>query len=533
MLTDVLNWLHKTLGSDPQHWPEQWNQGIGSARDGFKLWAQTKGLTGIIAEPGLWLVVLAVSLLLLRVAFLSMRASRPARQSQSSSADTSPFMAPDSISRDDEVSDGIGRYLAFGSVLAGLLVIGAGGWAWTTELAGAVLAQGTVVVDSKVKKVQHPTGGVVGEINVKDGDTVKAGDILIRLDETVTRANLLTVTKQLDEIAVRKARLLAEQNGAGDVPWPVELLQRQDDPVLSNILQTERGLFENRRTARDGQRSQFKERVAQLTSEIDGMKGQITGKAAEVKLTQEELDRMIPLETARLVPASKMTGARRDVARLKGEHSQLLSSMAQAKQKIAETELQILQLNQDMRSEVSRDLRELQGKEAELIERKVTARDQLTRLDIRAPQAGKVLQLAVHTIGGVIAQGEPIMLIVPEDDPLVIEAKISPSDIDHVRTNQTAFVRFPAFNQRTTPEFNGYVTVLSADLTRDTTSGQPGPPYYLARIALTAEDQIKMGALKLVPGMPAEVHIETPSRTAMSYIVKPLVDQIALAFKER
>lgn len=485
-----------------------------------------------------WVIILALGLAIPVLAVRRRRELWTTRQAAlgggaDPSRSLSAFMQVAGMADEDEAPDHIGRYLATGTVMAGAMIVGLGGWATTTELSGAVLAQGTVVVDSKVKKVQHPTGGVVGEIRVKDGDLVKAGDILIKLDETVSHANLLSVTGQLDEMAVRKARLHAELNGAAAVKWPSELQHRQDEPNLQTNMQSEQTLFENRRTGREGQRSQLRERAAQLASEIDGLKGQITGKNSEIALAKAEINRLLPLEAQHYVPATKMNGSRRDLARIEGELSQLTSSMAQTKQKIAETGLQILQLDQDLHTEASKELRELQGKEADLIERKVTAQDQLGRIEIRAPQSGIVHQLNVHTIGGVIAPGEPVMMIVPEDDPLVIEAKIAPSDIDHVRPNQAAFIRFPAFNQRTTPEFSGHVTVLSADLTRDTNSAQPGPPYYLARITLAAEDMAKLGALRLVPGMPAEVHIETPKRTAMSYIVKPLTDQIALAFKEK
>lgn len=485
-----------------------------------------------------WVIILALGLAIPVLAVRRRRELWTTRQAAlgggaDPSRSLSAFMQVAGMADEDEAPDHIGRYLATGTVMAGAMIVGLGGWATTTELSGAVLAQGTVVVDSKVKKVQHPTGGVVGEIRVKDGDLVKAGDILIKLDETVSHANLLSVTGQLDEMAVRKARLHAELNGAAAVKWPSELQHRQDEPNLQTNMQSEQTLFENRRTGREGQRSQLRERAAQLASEIDGLKGQITGKNSEIALAKAEINRLLPLEAQHYVPATKMNGSRRDLARIEGELSQLTSSMAQTKQKIAETGLQVLQLDQDLHTEASKELRELQGKEADLIERKVTAQDQLGRIEIRAPQSGIVHQLNVHTIGGVIAPGEPVMMIVPEDDPLVIEAKIAPSDIDHVRPNQAAFIRFPAFNQRTTPEFSGHVTVLSADLTRDTNSAQPGPPYYLARITLAAEDMAKLGALRLVPGMPAEVHIETPKRTAMSYIVKPLTDQIALAFKEK
>jgi len=431
-----------------------------------------------------------------------------------------------------EERDGITAYLVVGTVLAVLLIGGLGGWAMVAELEGAVLASGTVVVDSKVKKVQHPTGGIVAEIRVKDGDKVNVGDLLMRLDETATQSNLNIITKQLDELQVREARLLAERDGLDSVAFVGSIGGRINDPEIARIVASERTLFDSRRRGLAGQKLQLGERLKQLKAEADGMTSQLDSKSIETGLMKKELDRLVTLEDANLVPATKMTSTRRDMARINAETAQLVSSVAQAKGKAAEVELQLLQADQDRLTEVMKDVRDVQGKEGELLERKIAAEDQLRRVEIRAPQSGTIHQLSVHTIGGVVSPAEPIMLIVPEGDPLVVEAKASPTDIDNVRTGQAAFVRFPAFNQRTTPEFFGKITTISADLTRDPLQPQ-GAPYYLLRITFADRELSKMGELKLLPGMPAEVHIETPKRTALSYLTKPLTDQIALAFRER
>lgn len=535
MSKNDLDWLRDHLGGDAAQWWQRTGTHIAMFHDQLRTWAGSQGLTGPLAEPWLWLATLLAMLLVWLLLSLPRKTSKANPSSASAPAlqGAQDFMAAGMAANDNQTTDGIWGYCFAGAAMAVLLVFGAGGWAATTELAGAVLASGTVVVDSKVKKVQHLTGGIVGDIRVKDGDVVKAGDVLIRLDDTVTRANLETVTKQLDELSVRNARLRAELAGASQVILPSDLSGRESDPVIANIMDSERGLFESRKAARKGQRSQLGERVAQLRAEIAGLEAQDKSKEYAITLTEQELSRLLPLEAVKLVPQTKMTETRRNLTMLKGEQFQFKSSVAQAKEKIAETELQIIQIDADMRSEDGKDLRELQGKLAEFIERKVAAEDQLKRIDIRAPQNGIVHQLSVHTVGGVIMQGEPVMLIVPEDDPLVIEARISPVDIDHVRLDQTAFVRFPAFSQRTTPELAGAVSLISADLTRDPAAGPQSPPYYLARIILSREQMAKLGGLKLVPGMPAEVHIETPRRTALSYLVKPLTDQVALAFKER
>jgi membrane fusion protein, type I secretion system len=430
-----------------------------------------------------------------------------------------------------DVGDGIRYYLVAGLAVVVLLVGGVGGWATTASLAGAVLAHGTVVVDSNVRKVQHPTGGVVGEIRVNDGDRVNAGDLLIRLDETVTRANLGIVIKQLDELAIRQARFAAERDGAETIVIPESLARRQEDPEVERIIAGERMFFDSRRAARAGQRAQLRERIIQLKDEIAGIEAQQQAKTHELALINKELEGLEKLWAKNLVSMSKYTATQREAARLAGECGQLVAQAAQARGKIAEIELQILQLDQDLRAEVMKDLREAQAKEAELNERRAVAEDQLKRIEIRAPQSGVVHQLAVHTVGGVVTPSELIMLIVPESDALVIEAKIAPQDIDHVHTGGSAHVRLPAFNQRTTPEFAGTVSRVAADVTKEQQTGQS---YYVARIALPDGGLTQLGDhLRLIPGMPAEVHIRTSDRTALSYLVKPLRDQFVKAFKEQ
>jgi HlyD family secretion protein len=344
----------------------------------------------------------------------------------------------------------------------------------------------------------------------------------------------MVITNQLDELVMRQARLSAERDAASSLATPPEFKIRLGEANIAQIVAGERLLFESRRTGRAGQKSQLRERIAQLNEEIGGLKAQGISKGDEIGLIRKELTELAPLEAKNLVPASKMTQMRREATRIDGERAQVTATLAQAKGKIAETELQIIQIDQDMRTEVMKDLRDAQGKVAELTERKVAAEDQLKRIEIRAPQDGIVHQMAVHTVGGVISPTEPVMLIVPKGDALVVEAKIAPQDIDHVKTGQTAFVRFPAFNQRTTPEFEGTVSRISADISKDggLAPGQAQAPFYVARITLDDEHG-KAGKLRLLPGMPAEVHFQTSERTALSYLVKPLRDQIAKAFNEQ
>jgi len=424
----------------------------------------------------------------------------------------------------------IRRHIFAGGVIVALLAGGLGGWAATAQIAGALIAPGSIVVDSNVKKVQHPTGGVVGELRVRDGDRVRAGDVLIRLDETVTHANLAIVTKGLTELYARKARLEAERDGGETVAVPKEFAGHLDDADVAEALASERKLFDLRRMARIGQKAQLRQRITQLQEEISGLGAQQDAKATETSLIEQELKGVRELWKKNLIPVDKLTALEREEARLEGERGQLLAGAAQAKGKIAETELQILQVDQELSSDVAKELRETDSKIGEYVERKVTALDQLKRTDIRAPQDGVVFQSTANTVGGVITASDTIMLIVPQTDALMVEVKVDPKDIDQVKLGQQVVLRFTAFNQRTTPELNGTVARVAADTTNDQRTGQS---YYLVRIAITTEEIDRLGAVKLTPGMPVEAFIQTGDRTLMSYLTKPLRDQLMRSFREK
>ena len=422
------------------------------------------------------------------------------------------------------------RHLLVAAVVVSILLVGVGGWGATAVISGAVVASGSLVVDSNVKKVQHLTGGIVGELRVRDGDRVRAGDIVVRLDETVTRANLAIVSKGLDELMARKARLESERDGADTIIFPAQLLAGADDPDRAAAMDSERKLFNLRKTARSGQKAQLRERIAQLQEEITGLTAQQNSKVKEIGFIERELAGVRELWKQNLVQLTRLTALEREATRLDGERGQLIAAAAQAKGKIAETSLQILQIDQDIASDVAKELREVDGKIGEFIERKVAAEDQLKRVDIRAPQDGTVFQLAVHTVGGVITAGDPIMLIVPEADNLSVEAKVNPQDIDQLQLNQKAILRFSAFNVRTTPEIEGIVTRISADTSSDQRTGQS---YYTIRIAMAADQLERLGDVKLLPGMPVEAFVQTGDRTMLSYLIKPLHDQFMRAFREK
>ena len=408
------------------------------------------------------------------------------------------------------------RHLLVGLGIAAFVVFGMGSWAATVEMAGAVVTQGSLVVESSVKKVQHLSGGIVKEIKVREGDHVRAGDILLRLDETQNKASNAIVSKNLDELIAQQARLEAERDGDDHIDFPPVLLERATDRKLGcrSYAVAEQKLFAVRREARAGKKAQLKERIAQLKEQIQGYVGQLDAKGREIELINKELTGVRELWKTNLTPFSRLTALERDATRIEGERSQLTGTIAEAKGKIAEIELQILQIEQDLRSEVGKDLAETRTKVSEFVERKIATEDQLKHIDIRAPQNGVVQQLGVHTIGGVVAAGETIMLIVPDSDTLAVEAKIAPRDIDQLFVGQSAHLRFSAFNQRTTPEIEGKLNLISADITQDQ---KTGASYYLIRITPNPSEYSRLGDAKLVPGMPVDVFVKTSERTMLSY----------------
>jgi HlyD family secretion protein len=416
--------------------------------------------------------------------------------------------------------------------LRALLVIGilAGGWMTLMPLASAVVVPGNLVVQSNVKTIQHPTGGVVAEIAVHNGMRVSAGDLLLRLDATQAQASLQMVSKQLNEVRVRIARLIAERDGLPRPAVPAELSARLDDGNVKTLLASEASLFRARSTARESQKDLLQSRVSQLGEEIGGLEAQVASKARQLELITGELSGVQDLFDKRLVPLNRLTTLQRESARIEGERGQLISAIAETKAKIGEAQLQIVRLDQDFRTDVVKELGEAQGKEAELTERGVAARDVLERIELRAPTSGVIHQLAAHTIGGVIRAGDAIMEVVPDADDLQIEARLQPNDIDQVRTGQQAYVRFSAFNQRVTPQLVGQVAYVSADTSRDQ---QTNAPYFTVRVMLPEDERRRLAGLQLVSGMPAEVFMQTGSRTMISYLLKPIVDQLQRAFVER
>lgn len=422
------------------------------------------------------------------------------------------------------------RNLIAGAAACVLLIGGLGGWASTTPLEGAVVVHGQLVVEGNVKQVQHRDGGIVSEIKVRDGDRVRAGDVMLRLDETVPRANLAIIEKQMVDLTAKRLRLEAEQTGAAALAAPESdpTLPEGKEEDLAQSLRAETALFEARRRMADGQKSSLAEEANQIRAGIKGLEAKLAATREQLGYIDEELTSVSSLISKNLVTMAKVSELRRTKSGLNGSIGQLENDIAQANVAIAQSEVKILQVDRDRQAEVETDMREVSANLAELAERRAAARDQLDRVVIRAPQDGIVDQLAVHTVGGVIAPGEKIALIVPDEDQLVVETRVRPADIDHVRVGQSARVRIDAFDHRESPELFGQVVTVSADVATDQMTRET---YYVARVFIPEEERTRLGR-PLVPGMPSEVFLNTGSRTALQYLLKPLTDQLSHAMRE-
>jgi HlyD family secretion protein len=416
--------------------------------------------------------------------------------------------------------------------LRALLVVGgvAGGWMTLVPLSGAVVVPGNLVVQSNVKTVQHPTGGVVAQIPVHNGMRVNAGDLLLRLDSTQAQASLRWSASNSTKCGRRARGWSPSATVCPSRRFRRKCRSRLDDNNVKTVLASEASLFRARMTARESQKELLKSKVSQLGEEIVGLEAQVASKAKQLELITGELTGVQELFDKRLVPIARLTALQREAARIEGERGQLISTIAETKTKVDEAKLQMVRLDQDVRTEVVKDLGEAQGKEAELSERSRRARDVLERIEMRAPTSGVIHQLNAHTIGGVIRAGDAVMEVVPDSDDLQIEARLQPNDIDQVRKGQQAFVRFSAFNQRVTPQLIGQVSYVSPDTTKDQ---QSGTSYFTVRIMLPEEERRRLAGLQLSSGMPAEVFMQTGSRTMLSYLLKPILDQFQRAFVER
>lgn len=423
----------------------------------------------------------------------------------------------------------IRRYVWRGMLFAVLLVGLVGGWMAFTTISGAVIASGAVKVLSEVKKVQPGVGGVVAGISVHNGQHVTAGDALVQLDDTVARANLNLIQKSLAELHARRSRLIAERDGRAAINFDPTDFANVPSSVAEDIRQSEARLFSLRKTTYDGRKAQLKEQIAQIEQEVAGNSRQIESNAVQQRFISEELEGTRELWEKKLVPLARVSSLEREAARLDGEKGRLQAAVAQLAGKSSELKLAILQVDKELFSDVALELRDVEAKIQQVEEQRVAAQEQLDMTVIHAPQDGVIHQLAITTVGGVVGTGDVLMLVVPVADRLVVDARLSPTDVDQVSAGAEALLRFPAFNQRTTPEITGKIDFVSADTTSDP---QSGLSFYTTRILVSDEELHKLRDFALVPGMPVEIFVKTGDRTVTSILAKPLLDQMDRAFRQ-
>ncbi|WP_438955584.1 HlyD family type I secretion periplasmic adaptor subunit [Cognatiyoonia sp.] len=420
------------------------------------------------------------------------------------------------------------RPLSLGAIALLILVGGFGTWAVMAQITGAVIATGQVEVDRNRQVVQHPDGGVVEEIIVDEGDTVAAGDMLIRLDASVLTSELAVIEGQLFELIARRGRLEAERDGNDWIDFDPQLVNAGRE--YQDLTEGQTRLFAARKESIQRATEQLTQQRAQIASQLSGIAAQRDAIETQRELIGEELADQKSLLERGLAQASRVLALQRDEANLLGRIGELTASASQASERMTEIDIQILGLTTQQREDAITQLRDLQYNEFELSERRRTLKQQLDRLDIRAPVSGVVYGLQVFAPRSVIRAADPVMFIVPQDRPLVIAAQVPPTDIDQIFVGQDVTLRLSAFDQRRTPELNGTVTLVSADAFQDEGNGLS---YYRAEVQLNNGEIDRLPAeLTLIPGMPVETFVRTADRSPLDYLVKPLSDYFSRAFRE-
>ncbi|CUH47515.1 HlyD family type I secretion periplasmic adaptor subunit [Ruegeria atlantica] len=417
-----------------------------------------------------------------------------------------------------------------GFAALGILVGGLGVWAVNTRLAGAIISQGIIEVESNRQVIEHPDGGVVGEIYVRDGDAVTSGELLLRLDDTFLSSEKTIVEAQLFELMARRARLEVERDGATAEALATRLAEiQQQENIHPDLIAGQQRLFEARLNTLNQQTEQLGKQTVQIESEIDGTEAQLISLRRQVELIQTELDDQESLLQRGLTQASRVSALQREEASLTGDIGRLEAAAARLGGQISATEIAILELEATRREEAITTLRDIQSQIAELAERRLSLDTRLSRLDIRAPVSGTVYGSQVFALQSVIQPAEPMMYLVPQDTPLVVAARVDAIHVDQLHVGQPVLLRFPAFNQRETPEIDGQVMNVSADTFTDENTGQT---FYRAEVVPQDGQVDRLKGQELLPGMPVETLIKTDERTPMSYLVKPLADYFNRAFRE-
>ncbi len=422
------------------------------------------------------------------------------------------------------------RYVVLGMLALVGLLGGLAYWAATTEIAGAIVTSGRVELESNRQIVQHPQGGVVGEILVANGDHVAAGETLLRFDTVLTESKLAITEGQLYELLGRKSRLLAERDGAEHITFDPELVAAAETrPKVAELIEGQTALFAARRVSLGEQLSQWDERSRQIRNQIEGSQAQLASLEDQAALLQLELNDQQSLLDSGLTQASRVSALKREAASFDGRIGAMNATIAQSRGRLAEIEIERLKLASSLREKAITALRELQPREIELRQNRISLLEVVDRLTLRAPRAGVVYGLAVHTTRAVVQPAAPIMYIIPQDEPLIIRTQIPTQHIDQIRLGQPATLRFTTFDQRTTPEVFATVVNVSPDVF---VNDRTGASYYTAELRPDLGELGKLGDLEILPGMPVEAFIKTANRTPLDYLIKPLANYFNRAFRE-
>lgn len=420
-------------------------------------------------------------------------------------------------------------FIVAGGLAFLLLFGGAGTWMAIAEVSGAVVASGAVIVRGKPRLVQHLEGGIVREILARNGDRVEKGATLVRLDDTLLLANLEIYRNRIGEAIARKARLEAERDGLDHIQWDESADEVYSLKDYEQHRTGQQSLFDARRSTLDGEVAQLQERIEQLGNQRDGVQGVMDAKNQQVGMIDEELTGVRQLVADGTTPKVRLLQLERSRAELAGQISEHAAELARIQNSIGETEIAILQARRQFLEGVLSELREVTTEVNDLSQQVVATTEQLKRVELVSPVSGYIHEANVYTVGGVVAPGATVMEVVPTDDGIEIEVNVDPQSVDQLHLGQQSVVRFPAFNQRTTPELFGQVSVISPSSVVDE---RTGIAFYRVSVAVTADEIERLGDNPLVPGMPAEAFIQTHQRTILSYLVKPFSDQIARAFRE-
>ena len=403
-------------------------------------------------------------------------------------------------------------------------------WAAVTNISGAIIAPGTLMVESNAKQVQHAEGGIVAELLVRNEDEIEAGQLLARLDQTAIAAGLEISEAQLREAFAREARLTAEIEDRVTAELSEAALTMFSRGELSSLLSLEQQALNVRLATKSGRIGQLNEQIVQLNKQREGLLIQRQALETQIGILEAEIADFDALFEQRLVASSRGTALNKDLASARGQLGQVVAAIAQSDAAAAERALQIEQIRDEFLTGALAELQETRGLIAEASQRRVAERDRLQRTEIRAPQTGVVHESILHTVGGVVAPGETLMLIIPTDEPLLVNVRVDPIDIDKVYVGQEVVLRLPGLNPRTTPELFASITRVAPDATIDTATGLH---YYAARISISDEELSRLpDGVQLVPGMPVEAYMQIDDRTVLSYLINPFTEQMRRALRE-